>query len=97
LLIAELEGKSGTDTELASALGISVSVVKKTWLSIYQRAGCLLPEPILTNTSLYDGAGKPEGERGKEKRRMLLAYVRDHLEELRPYSCKLANPSAMAR
>jgi DNA-binding NarL/FixJ family response regulator len=81
LLSAALRG--GTDEELADELGISLSAVKKTWRLIYDRvaacnAGIDLnghdPVPTVSEVS----------ERGKEKKRRLLAYLRDHLEELRP-------------
>lgn len=76
LLVAALRGR--TDQELAKELGISLSAVKKSWLSIYQRAANHLP-------SLFDNHdGQEDGERGKEKKQHLIAYLRDHPEELRP-------------
>jgi hypothetical protein len=78
LLLAALRG--GTDEELADELSISVSAVKKTWLSIYDRV--IQRDPgIISSTALErDGAC----ERGKEKKQRLLIYVREHPEELRP-------------
>ena len=73
----------GTDEELAKTLCVSVPTVKKTWLSIYGRAGKRLPQLIVSH-SLTESAC-----RGKEKRRRLLAYLREHPEELRPVSVRL--------
>jgi len=67
-------------------LAISLSTVKKAWISIYHRVEHHLPDlmadPLRSDT--------PPSGRGKEKRRRLLAYLRDHPEELRPYSQRLA-------
>jgi hypothetical protein len=84
LLLTTLRDEAaGTDQELAAALGVSVPTVKKMWLSIYRRAASL---PELAP----DGCdpGHEPVHRGKEKRRRLLAYLRDHPEELRPLSRK---------
>jgi hypothetical protein len=54
--------------------------VKNSWRSIYNRAISSLPEIFLDNA---------QAKRGKEKKRRLLAYLRDHPEELRPVSRKL--------
>lgn len=83
LLLRALRNEAGTDQELAAALRVSIPTVKKMWLSIYCRAAGL-PE-------LAPDGGEPERElahRGKEKRRRLLAYLRDRPEELRPLSRK---------
>lgn len=72
LLLAAMNGR--TDEELAQQLHLSVSAVKKTWRQIYERAGRQLPD--------MNPAGS--GERGKGKKQQLLAYLREHLEELRP-------------
>jgi hypothetical protein len=79
LLLTALRNEAGTDQELAAVLAVSTPTVKKMWLSIYCRAAGL-PE-------LASDGGEPGREsvhRGKEKRRRLLAYLRDHPEELRP-------------
>ncbi|HYK24765.1 MAG TPA: hypothetical protein VEV18_00785 [Steroidobacteraceae bacterium] len=83
LLLAALRGES-TDEELSDALGVTLATVKKTWLSIYDRTtnGAA---PILR---CYSGEG-PFGARGREKRRRLLAYLREHPQELRPHLPKL--------
>lgn len=82
LLSAALAG--ATDQELSSNLAISISTVKKNWMSIYKRAASTLPD-VVPDGSPVDGG---TAERGKEKRRYLLAYLREHPEELRPHSRK---------
>jgi DNA-binding CsgD family transcriptional regulator len=83
LLMTALEG--GTDEELAKELGISLSAVKKAWRTLYHRIAenrpALIPD---------DSARKRwTGTRGKEKKQRLMAYLREHPEELRPVSNKL--------
>ncbi len=79
LLLAALQG--GTDEELSDELGISHSAVKKTWLLIYERVSAYLP-----GFSPDHEAAEGTSERGKEKKQRLLAYLRQHPEELRPAS-----------
>jgi len=88
MLLMALEG--GTDRELSQALSVSISTVKKMWLSVYRRMDDHLPR-INPNHS------QPETKtigRGKEKKHRLLAYVRKHPEELRPVSQKLLSQAA---
>ncbi|HXJ97116.1 MAG TPA: hypothetical protein VMT20_30120 [Terriglobia bacterium] len=82
LLSCALAG--GTDEELADRLRISISAVKKTWHSIYERVGSSLPE-LLPQC----GTDGDMSERGKGKKQRLVAYLRDHPEELRPVSRRL--------
>lgn len=82
LLLSALPG--GTDEQLAEILGASLPVVKKMWVSIYQRVEDCLPE--LIGDALPSDV--PPSGRGREKRRRLLAYLREHPEELRPVSRK---------
>lgn len=77
LLLTALRG--GTDRELSDELGISLSAVKKTWLLIYDRVSSHLPG-FPSNRDHLGGTT----ERGKEKKQRLLAYLREHPEELRP-------------
>ena len=83
LLDAALRGL--TDDELALELDVSISAVKKTWLSIYSRVegsgAPILPE-------LPDDRAD-RTDRGKGKKHRLLNYVREHPEELRPVSMKV--------
>jgi hypothetical protein len=83
LLIAALPGR--TDEELCRELGTSVPTVKSMWRTIFNRAASHLPELFSDHLQM----GARHAERGKEKRRHLLAYLRDHPEELRPVSRKL--------
>jgi DNA-binding CsgD family transcriptional regulator len=77
LLLAALRGL--TDSELSDELAISLSAVKKTWLAIYDRAGLALGGQFGGNRN-----SQIDFKRGKEKKQRLLAYLRVHMEELRP-------------
>jgi hypothetical protein len=78
--------RGGTDQEIASQLAVSLVSVKKAWRAIYERVGRIAPELVLNS---IDGNSVESGERGKAKKQRLLAYVREHPEELRPISRKL--------
>ena len=82
LLSAALQG--GTDGELSDLLGISLSAVKKMWASSYLRVQSRTPFDV--KIELDESV---DGDRGKEKKRKLLAYLREHPEELKPYSMRL--------
>jgi DNA-binding NarL/FixJ family response regulator len=86
LLSAALQG--GTDEELAEMLGISLSAVKKMWASVYLRIES-------SKTSDLEFARNENGDRGREKKHKLLVYLREHPEELRPYSMKLLNRASV--
>jgi len=75
LLLVSLLG--GTDEDLAKELGISLSAVKKTSHSIYERVSACDPE-------LAPPSEEGTSERGKTKKQRLIVYLRDHPEELRP-------------
>lgn len=85
LLQTALTSFRGTDQELAGALHLSVPTVKKMWCSIYRRVGDCDPELVPDSALAESGTH----ERGREKRRSLLAYVRERPEELRLHSHKL--------
>jgi DNA-binding CsgD family transcriptional regulator len=91
LLLAALHG--GTDRELSDALGISLATVKKTWRSIYDRVATRSPD-LIPSTSATDG-DEAMPERGREKKHPLIAYLRQHPEELRPVSRKLLRGNAV--
>jgi len=76
LLLAALKGLS--DEQIGEDFGISLSAVKKTWRSALDRASVALLQELPT-----DGM-ETKSRRGKERRRPLLAYLRGHMEELRP-------------
>ena len=64
-----------SDEELTEPLCVSLAAVRKRWAGIYDRVATV-------NPGLLPASG--DGTRGAEKRRDLLAYLRDHPEELRP-------------
>jgi len=70
--------KGATDEELSNELRVSLSFIKKTWHSIYERAAETVPDLHLNRT---EGS---VNQRGKEKKQRVLAYVRNYPEELRP-------------
>jgi hypothetical protein len=84
LLTAALPGRR-TDEELCRDLDTTVPAVKSTWRTIFTRAASRLPDLFEVTTQMDAGSGK----RGKERRRLLLAYLRDHPEELRPLSQRI--------
>jgi hypothetical protein len=85
LLMTALAG--GTDQQLADALGVTLSAVKKMWRAIYHRASL-----VLTGVREHQ-AESDSAVRGREKKQQLLAYLRDHPEELRPVSRRLLRPT----
>jgi DNA-binding NarL/FixJ family response regulator len=81
LLLAALPG--GTECEIAKELAISISAVKKCWRCVYERVRT-------SGIGIFaDDANDVETvDRGKEKKHVLLAYLREHPEELRPVNMK---------
>jgi hypothetical protein len=77
LLAAALVGK--TDAELSEDLGLSIEAIKKRWMSIFDRVDEFKPEILSRNGAESDG-------RGPQKRHRVVAYIRTHPEELRPFS-----------
>jgi hypothetical protein len=69
-----------TDEHLMPCLDVSVHGLKKLWRGIYERVDDAEPE-FFGDTA---GSGD-DGRRGPEKRRQVLAYVRQRPEELRPW------------
>ncbi len=69
-----------TCERLAASLSISPWTVKKRWHAIYDRVTDVDPE-LLPTPIAY---GAHASSRGAERRRILLNYLRQHLEELRP-------------
>lgn len=78
LLCAALEGL--TDQELASHLNLNMQTVKKRWASVYTQVAEVLPD-LLPEC----GSDLNRQTRGPQKRHHLLAYLRNHREELRPF------------
>jgi hypothetical protein len=77
LLAAALSGK--TDAELSAYLSLTLEAIKKRWLSVFERVGQFKPDILSESRSDSDS-------RGPQKRHRVVAYVRSHPEELRPYS-----------
>jgi hypothetical protein len=77
LIKKSIEGK--TDEQIAEALSISRDAVKQTWRTIYDHVMSVMPD-ILED----DSEDLPVG-RGTEKRRRIVAYVRNNLQELKPH------------
>jgi hypothetical protein len=71
-----------TDEDLARSLSISPWTVKKRWQAIYSAVESVSPD-LLPPESDGDTDG-PRHTRGTERRRHLLHYLREHMEELRP-------------
>lgn len=64
------------DEEAAKVLNVSVHTIKMRWRSAFDRTSQNRPD-------LFP-AHEPGTPRGNERRTLLLGYLRDHLEELRP-------------
>jgi DNA-binding CsgD family transcriptional regulator len=78
--------QNAPDTDIADALGISLDAVKKAWGRIYARVATIAPY-LLASDAPHTGP-----HRSLEKRRHLLEYVRNHLEELRPRVSRRGRP-----
>src|SRR5262245_29239983 len=76
LLVAALAGK--TDAELSVDLGLSIEAIKKRWMSIFERVEEFKPD-------ILSSAGADSDGRGPQKRHRVVAYIRTHPEELRPF------------
>jgi DNA-binding CsgD family transcriptional regulator len=68
-----------TDVQIASVLGVSVSAVKKLWAGIFEKAAALLDDDARMASRRTTRA-----TRGAQKRHVLLTYLQEHPEELRP-------------
>ncbi|MGA9943528.1 MAG: hypothetical protein WBE79_00380 [Candidatus Cybelea sp.] len=73
-----------TDEEVASILSTSLAIVKKRFRSVYQKVLDAPGAPVIPH------AEKQSGPRGPELRRHLIAYLRDHPQELAPYEFRRA-------
>lgn len=70
-----------TCEKAAASLSLSPWTVKKRWRAIYDRVAEVDSELLLPPIAY----GPYVSSRGAERRRRLLNYLRQHLEELRPY------------
>lgn len=71
-----------TCEELARSLFVSPWTVKKRWHAIYERVADVDRELLAPSVA----SGRHAASRGTEHRRHLLHYLRQHPEELRPFS-----------
>jgi hypothetical protein len=78
LLAAALDGL--TDAELSRELGLKLPTVKKRWASIFDRIAMAKADLLPDSDNNLD-----QQARGPQKRHRLLAYLRKHPEELRPF------------
>ncbi|MFK7965603.1 MAG: helix-turn-helix transcriptional regulator [Burkholderiaceae bacterium] len=76
LIIAALEGFR--DKDIAESLGVRYDTVRQNWHDIYQRIDRV-------DAAMLPGEKSGDGRRGEEKRRVLIEYMRQHREELRPF------------
>jgi hypothetical protein len=77
LLAAALTGK--TDAELSAELELSIEAIKKRWMSVFDRIDQFKPE-------ILSRSGEDTEGRGPQKRHRVVAYIRNHPEELRPFA-----------
>lgn len=68
------------DAALTEQLGVSPHGLKKLWRGIYERICDVEPE------FFGDPSSDDDGRRGPEKRRQVLAYVRQRPEEMQPWA-----------
>ena len=78
LLVEALTRRS--DSELAEAMNLSPPTIKKRWQALFEKIADVHPDLFL---GADDKASS--GSRGPQKRHHILAYVRSHPQELRPY------------
>jgi hypothetical protein len=74
-----------TDNELTARMNLSLPSIKKRWASLFDRIADTRPD-LLPDT---EHRGWQES-RGPQKRHRILAYVRAHPEELRPFRWRSA-------
>ncbi len=84
LLLAALDGDLH-DADLAIRLKISLPAVKRRWSALYSRVEASDPS-FFHDEQTNAIPERKQGGRGFEKRRRLLHHLRDHPEELRPFS-----------
>jgi hypothetical protein len=72
--LLELSMLDRSDDDIAATLHVSVDAIKKRWRYIYMKVDSADPELLADSDS------------GTGSRKALLAYLRMHLEEIRPYS-----------
>jgi len=81
--LLELASDGADDAAIAKSLFITLAAIKRRWLSIFDRVASINPQLCPMDSS---------GTRGIQKRQRILAYVRSHPEELRPFDFHPATP-----
>jgi len=79
--LLELALESADDHSIANSLFLTLPAIKRRWATIFECVSSLRPD-----ICPFDG----DGTRGVQKRQRILAYIRNHPEELRPF--KLNRP-----
>jgi hypothetical protein len=83
--IAFLALQGDTDQRIAARLQITTDAVKKAWRAIIAHASLSIPA-LRSGALVRDGLMEGEGAvRGTERRRVVIEFLRQHLEELRPW------------
>jgi hypothetical protein len=82
----ELALDGHTDEGIASAMSASVATIKKRFRAIHEK----VEDAALDEGTALVCVASGTGVRGPETRRWILNYLRDHREELRPYSMPAA-------
>jgi DNA-binding CsgD family transcriptional regulator len=78
--VLELAVDGMADGDIAEEIGVTASTIKQTWRAVYERTLRQVPLALPSKVGTAQ-----DGVRGQEKRRHLLAYLRDHPQELRPH------------
>jgi DNA-binding CsgD family transcriptional regulator len=78
--LLELAVEGADDAAIAKSLYLTLAAIKRRWSSIFERTSSVRPD-----LCPFDG----DGTRGIQKRQRILAHVRKHPEELRPFDAKL--------
>ncbi len=81
--LLELALEGADDGAIAKSLFVTLAAIKRRWSSIFDRVASLDPELSPTVAS---------GTRGAQKRQRILAYIRSHPEELRPFDSRTKAP-----
>jgi DNA-binding CsgD family transcriptional regulator len=76
-----------TDETIARELCIALVTVKSRWRTIYDKIGVIFES---ADVGSLRSSPKSDISRSSEKRRFVLAYVRLHPEELRPFDASLS-------
>jgi len=77
-----------SDIDLAKRMNLSPETIKKRWQSLFDKIAEVRPELL----PVEEDAGEKH-TRGPQKRHHILAYVRSHPQELRPYRWRAAQDS----